>query len=196
MGRDRKWVLQDDIQEAMWRTIFARTTSSITPVATCPEVTEEVDPAEAQRVSARIADTGPNIAPEAITEAAAVEVRRLEGAVAALGEESPHGKPLLTALKAAKVKLNVPISVQIESTTLHLERARKRLTQAKAEVVRVTAQKDQCVADVEAAEWRLERRRLRCNKSRDELIRERDSLQVSVKATSRLQHLPLRGRTC
>ena len=79
MGHNRKWVLQDDIQEAMWRTIFPRTTSSITPVATCPEVTKGVDPAE---VSARIADTGPNIAPEAITEAATVEV---QGAVAALG---------------------------------------------------------------------------------------------------------------
>ena len=30
---------------------FARVTSSITPVATCPEVTAEVDPAEAQRVN-------------------------------------------------------------------------------------------------------------------------------------------------
>ena len=57
---------------------------------------------------ARIADTVPNITPEAITEAAAVEVRRLEGAVAALGEESPHAKPLLTALKAAKAKTQRP----------------------------------------------------------------------------------------
>ena len=64
------------------------------------------------------------------TEVAVVEVRRLEGAVAALGEESPHAKLLLTALT--------------RSSTHYLERARKRLAQAKAEVARVTAQKDQC----------------------------------------------------
>ena len=105
---------------------------------------------------------------EAITEAAAVEVRRLEEAVGALGEESPHAKPLLTALKAAKAKLNVPISVQIESTTQHMERARMRLAQAEAEVARVAAQKDQCVADVEAAGgWSgcEIQRRPRCNRS-------------------------------
>ena len=120
-------------------------------------------------------------------------MRRLEGAVAALGEESPHAKPLLTALKAAKTKLNVPISVQIESTTQYLERARKRLAQAEAEVARVTAQKDQCVADVEAAERRLERLQdsapsamqqepaelVQLQSRIDELIRERDSLRVS-----------------
>ena len=69
-------------------------------------------------------------------------------------EESPDA---LVALKAAKAKLNVPISVQIGSTTQYLERVRKRLVQAEAYFARVAAQKDHCVADVEAAERRLER---------------------------------------
>ena len=211
MGRNRKWVLQDDIQEAVWRTILRgpRPPSHRWPLAQKsqkksiqPRRNESAarqrgpagqQPGQQPRRDARIADTGPNITPEAITEAAAVEVRRLEGAVAALGEESPHAKPLLTALKAAKAKLNVPISVQIESTTQYLERARKRLAQAEAEVARVTAQKDQCVADVEAAERRLERLQasapsamqqepaelVQLQSRIDELIRERDSLQVS-----------------
>ena len=39
---------------------------------------------------------------------AAVEVRRLEEAVGALGEESSHAKPLLVALKAAKANSTSP----------------------------------------------------------------------------------------
>ena len=54
--------------------------------------------------SARNADAVPNMTPEAIAEAAAVEVRRLEEAVGALGKESPHAKPLLVALNAAKAQ--------------------------------------------------------------------------------------------
>ena len=96
--------------------------------------------------------------------------------------------------QGGKAKLNVPISVQIESTTQYLERARKRLAQAEAEVARVAAQKDQCVADVEAAERRLERLQdsappamqqepaelVQLQSRIDELIRERDSLRVSA----------------
>ena len=84
-----------------------------------------------------------------------MEVRRLEDVVGVVEEESPDA---LVALKAAKAKLNVPISVQIESTEQYLERVRKRLVQAEAHFARVAAQKDHCVADVEAAERRLERR--------------------------------------
>ena len=134
----------------------------------------------------------PSRTPEAIAEATAEEVRRLEEAVGALGEESPHAKPLLVALKAARAKLNVPVSVQIEATAKFLERARKRLAKAEAELAKVAAQKDECVAEVEAAERRLERLRdsalvpmqhepveVALLQSRiDELIRERDSLRV------------------
>ena len=95
--------------------------------------------------------------PEAIAEATAEEARRLEEVVGALGEESPHAKPLLVALRAARAKLNVPVSVQIESTAKYLERARKRLVQAEAKSAKVAAQKDEGVAEVDAAERRLER---------------------------------------
>ena len=75
----------------------------------------------------------------------------MEKGVGALGEESPHAKPLLVALKAARAKLNVPVSVQIESTAKYLERARKRLVQAEAKLAKVAAQKDEGVAEVDAA---------------------------------------------
>ena len=123
----------------------------------------------------------PSRTPEAIGEAAAEEVHRLEEAVGALGEESPRSKPLLDAFRAAKAKVNVPISVQIDSTRKYLERARKRLVQAVAEVTRVAAQKVRCVADVEAAKRRLEPVELVLLQSRiDDLVRERDSLRVSA----------------
>ena len=58
--------------------------------------------------------TRPNRTPEAMAEETSEEVRRLESAVSALGEDNPHAKPLVVALKAAKAKLNISISVQIE----------------------------------------------------------------------------------
>ena len=102
---------------------LARATSSITPVATplaqksqkkSIQPLGNVDPqgnstGQQHRrdspQSARIADIVPNMIPEAITKTAAVEVRRVEGVVAAFGKESPHAKP---ALKAAKAKHQRP----------------------------------------------------------------------------------------
>ena len=210
-------MLDDGLSQAMWQHILRgpRPPSHKWPPAQKSQRNASAQPrrnesAARQRVSAqgqpgqphrrespqsiRNADAVPNLTPEAIAEAAAEEVRRLEEAVRALGEESLHAKPLLVALKAAKAKVNVPISVQIESTTQYLERARKRLVQAEAEVARITAQKDQCISDVETAERRLERLQtsvpstmqqesaeLGLLQSRiDELIRERDSLRVSA----------------
>ena len=215
MGRNRKWVLQDDIQEAVWRTILRGPRPPSQPVAICPEVTEEVDPAEAQRVSrsatwTRRATTRPatpsRFSPISTDRRHCAQLDTRGHHRGCSCGSAPFGRScgstwggessreaLLTALKAAKAKLNVPISVQIESTTQYLERARKRLAQAEAEVARVTAQKDQCVADVEAAERRLERLQdsapsamqqepaelVQLQSRIDELIRERDSLRVS-----------------
>ena len=61
---------------------------------------------------------------------AVAEFHRLESAVAALGEDSPHASFLLTTTNAASAKLNVPISAQRELSEKYLERARKRLNQA------------------------------------------------------------------
>ena len=106
-------MLQDDIQEAVWRTILRgpRPPSHRWPPvqksqhkSNQPRRNELAARAGQQPVqphrrdspqSARNVATVPNMTPKAITEDAAVEVRRLEEAVGALGEESPHAKLLL-----------------------------------------------------------------------------------------------------
>ena len=52
----------------------------------------------------------------------------------ALGEGNPLAKPLLAALKVARSKVNVLVSVQIEMSEKYLARARKRLVVANEEL--------------------------------------------------------------
>ena len=65
--------------------------------------------------SARNANAVPNLTPEAIAEAAAVEVRRLEEAVGALGEESPHALRWLRQLEPNSTSPSVSRSSQRHS---------------------------------------------------------------------------------
>ena len=101
----------------------------------------------------------PNRTPEAVAEAAAEEIVQLESAVAALGEGNPLAKPLLAALKVARSKVNVPVSVQIEMSEKHLARARKRLVVANEELEKAVEKKNSFTSDVEATELRLARLR-------------------------------------
>ena len=132
--------------------VVARTTPTFSQVA-CG-ATAKAQCVSRQRQPARQASQDPawdvgvrpptNRTPEVVAEATAEEVLRLENAVAALGANSHHAKPLMAALKAAKAKLNVPISVQIESTEHYLERARKRLQHADEEVAKAIAKRNEC----------------------------------------------------
>ena len=129
-----------------------------------------------------------------MAEAAAEEVVRLESAVAALGEGNPLAKPLLAALKVARSKVNVPVSVQIEVSETYLARARKRLVVANEELEKAVEKKNSCTSDVEATELRLARLRAsvptlmhqepaavaELQGRIDELIRERDALRSAV----------------
>ena len=169
----RRWFVASDVAAH-----FARTAPSVVPVAS-EVATQCVNPAEAQPgqqrrrdspQSARNADAVPSRTPEAIGEAAAEEVHRLEEAVGALGEESPRSKPLLDAFKVAKAKVNVPISVQIDSTPKYLERARKSRSAKGSMCCRCGSSQ----TELRAVELVLLQSRI------DDLIRERDSPRVSA----------------
>ena len=125
---------------------FAGSSSSLTQVARCTgsgaQYISRPSPPVSSTQSGRQPPTvvteppRPNRTPEAVAEAAAEEVVRLESAVAALGEGNPLAKPLLAALKVARSKVNVPVSVQIEMSEKYLARARKRLVVANEELER------------------------------------------------------------
>ena len=206
---------------------FAWPTSSITPVASCPEVTAQVKPAEAQRVSrpatwtragtARPA-TPSRFSPVSTERRCSAQLdarghrRGCSSGSASLGGScgSPWGGE-----SSRQAFVGRPHGGQGQSQRPRQCPDRvndtvfgtKSLVQAEAEVARVAPQKDQCVADVDAAERRLERLQdsvpsamqqepveLVLLQSRiDELIRERDSLRFRrIKATSRLQNFPPR----
>ena len=123
-----------------------------------------------------------------------------EGALVALGQESPFAKPLIDASKAAKAKLNVPLGERVDACQKFFERARKRLAQAQQALDDVAAAKDQCVEEVEEGEKRLKRFREEARvpvpmlpvpwdvvdlPSRiDELVRERDALRAGAAPSS------------
>ena len=199
MGRNRKWVLEDDLSEAVWKRILRgpRPPSHKWPVA---QGQGRSTSAAHRHRSGRQPPTvvteppRPNRTPEAVAEAAAEEVVRLESAVAALGEGNPLAKPLLAALKVARSKVNVPVSVQIEMSEKYLARARKRLVVANEELEKAVEKKNSCTSDVEATELRLARLRASVPTPMnpepaavaelqgriDGLIRERDALRSAV----------------
>ena len=217
MGRNRKFVLEDELSEAVWKRILRGPRPASNRWPTAQKLNQRRNSSAAQKprnqhseghvrqdpqsrpVSSARADVTPpeeqpKRTPEAMAEATADEVRRLESAVAALGEDSPHAKSLVSALKVAKAKLNVPISVQIQASEQYLERAKKRLVQAEEDLSKASAKKSECAKDVETTELRLARLRsavpapmqeeppavAELQSRIDELIRERDTLRASV----------------
>ena len=126
---------------------------------------------------------------------------------AGLGEGNPLAKPLLAALKVARSKVNVPVSVQIEMLEKYLARARKRLAVANEELEKAVEKKNSCTSDVEATELRLARLRasvptpMRQEPSAvaelqgriDELVRERDALRSAVPLVGDPATLPASG---
>ena len=69
-------------------------------------------------------------------------VQRLETAISALREMSPHGKPLVEALRIARAKSAVPpLQQRIQSCKLHIERAKQLVVRAEAVITRAVEQK-------------------------------------------------------
>ena len=101
----------------------------------------------------------PARSPDLVSAETAQEVQRLENAVSALGEDNPLAKPLVSALKAAKSKLEAPIGERLDSCQRFLERARKRVTSAESAIAEAVAERDRLVAELAEGEKRMERLR-------------------------------------
>ena len=88
---------------------------------------------------------------------ASAEVQRLETAISALGETSPHAKPLVEALRIARAKSAVPpLQQRIQSCKLCIERAKQRVVRAEAVITRAVEQKAICEGEVAEGEKRLQ----------------------------------------
>ena len=85
---------------------------------------------------------------DVVSAETAQEVQRLENAVSALGEDNPLAKPLVSALKAAKSKLEAPIGERLDSCQRFLARARKRVTSAESAIAEAVAERDRLVAEL------------------------------------------------
>ena len=103
--------------------------------------------------------TRPARSPDLVSAETAQEVQRLENAVSALGEDNPLAKPFVSALKAAKSKLEAPIGERLDSCQRFLERARKRVTSAESAIAEAVAERDRLVAEFAEGEKRMERLR-------------------------------------
>ena len=70
----------------------------------------------------------PSRPPEAAAAEASLEVERLQGAIAALGEGNPLSAPLQAALRSARTKSKVlRVNERVEACKGFVERAKKRL---------------------------------------------------------------------
>ena len=68
----------------------------------------------------------PSRSPESVAANAIEDVSWLESAISLLGEDDPHARPLLEALKVAKMHATVPpIQDRIKACKAYFERARK-----------------------------------------------------------------------
>ena len=66
--------------------------------------------------------------PEEMAVEASLEVERLQGAIAALGESNPLFAPLQEALRGARAKSKVaPVNERVEACKSFIERAKKRI---------------------------------------------------------------------
>ena len=99
----------------------------------------------------------PSNPPEAAAAIASAEVQRLETAISALGETSPHAKPLVEALRIARAKSAVPpLQQRIQSRKLYIERAKQRVVRAEAVITRAVEQKAIYDGEVAEGEERLQ----------------------------------------
>ena len=75
----------------------------------------------------------------------------------ALGETSPHAKPLVEALRIARAKSAVlPLQQRIQSCKSYVERAKQRVVRAEAVITRAVEQKAICEGEVTEGEKRLQ----------------------------------------
>ena len=137
----------------------------------------------------------PSRAPESVVADAIADVSRLESAISVLGEDNPHARPLLDALRVAKTQATVPpIHDRIKACKAFLDRARKRVCRAEAVIASAVEQKMIFDGEVADGEKRLQElleeevnvpvpvpspRVAELQQQIDDLVRERELLRAS-----------------
>ena len=171
MGRNRKWVLENDLSEAVWRTIV----KGPRPPLVWPRAPRYNSSAASmmgsggpshgraahhQQVRHASKGNGKSSVPqplvvrfspdERVAEARA-RVVRLEAALQVLGEESPEAQPIKEALlKARELSRVQPVGERLDSTLKLIQRSRTRIEKIQADLTREQVLLQQAM---ESLEW-------------------------------------------
>ena len=151
MGRNRKWVLEDNLSEAVWRTIlrgprppsvtWGSNKSSASVLGKQPH-----NPVPKKgKGKGQSKDAGPpvqspavpkpNLNPDEQLKAAQTRVVKLEAAIMAIGDEDPAVAGLKEALAKARAQAQLrPVQDRIAHTEAFLDRSRKKMEALSAEV--------------------------------------------------------------
>ena len=148
MGRNRKFVLEDDLQQAVWRTILRgpRPPSAkwgrSSPAESKPGSSKQAQPGNVKKSEVKApkqfgqSSTTPRVSrsPEEVVAAARSRVVKLRSVLATLGDDDKASATIKAALQKAEVQAQErPILEQIKSTQLYI--GRKRVEQARQAVI-------------------------------------------------------------
>ena len=148
MGRNRKWVLEDNLSQAVWRTILRGPVHHLVHGNGEQDNRRILHPPQqrAQEGSIRkstsnkigreslgpgnsgVAQPPQRLSPDERVSEARARVPRLEAALQVLGEDSPEGLPIKEALKKARDQSrSLPIGERLDSTLKFVQRSRARI---------------------------------------------------------------------
>ena len=149
MGRNRKFVLEDDLQQVVWRTILRgpRPPSAKwdKPVPTTkPGVSKQAQPGSGKKPEVKTKQHGQtstpprvSLSPEEAMVVARSRVVKLRTVLATLGEDDEASTTIKAALQKAEAQAQERLVVeQIQSTQLFIAQKEKRVEQARQAVVR------------------------------------------------------------
>ena len=174
MGRNRKWVLEDSIQDAVWKTILRgprppsvrwekdRNQSAVANPKKELKWKDTGAKRQGNASSPKVVPSQPQRSvrqsPPEVHAAAHAKIARLQAAISALGDaDTAEKESLVKSLQRAQAQAVVPpISEQIISTQGFIERERKRLIAAEEAVQIAVKNRDESLEALAQGEKRLE----------------------------------------
>ena len=127
MGRNRKWVLENNLQEAVWKTILR----GPRPPSQRWEQRNSSDVANAAQIRSRKRQRRQSVSPDNFATAARARVERLEAL------EVLEAQPFKTLLKKAQERTRVlPIGERMDSSLKFIQRSKARIEKQQAELSR------------------------------------------------------------
>ena len=181
MGRNRRWVSENNLSEAVWRTILRgpRPPATAWPLASSrvgatkfasqqspnplpkkgkgkgqPRV---ANPVKSHATPKSESTRTTSLNPDEQLQAAQARVVKFEAALMAIGEEDPAAAGLQEALSKARLQAQVrPVQDRITHTEAFLSRSKKKLEILNAEASRIQEELAQVSARIRDGERRLE----------------------------------------